>query len=190
MVTGFDIIGTDKHLQEHWIRRIVAYIIDIIIVALAIWFVFLFIGIKGWIEYGLFSGLIFLLYCVVLEATSNKTIGKAILSLEVSATSGLMDFYKAFVRNISKALWYIFPALDLILGLATEGDPRQRFLDRVAGTTVISYYEPTPGPQYRRSPSIGNPYSKTPVEMCIHCGAPLHELQGGRFQCSSCGIIQ
>ena len=41
-------------------------------------------------------------------------------------------------RNISKLFWYILLPLDLLLGFFTYGDPRQRFSDRVFGTTIVS----------------------------------------------------
>jgi hypothetical protein len=40
------------------------------------------------------------------------------------------------VRNISK-IFFLFLLLDWLVGFATEGDPKQKLLDRSAGTTVI-----------------------------------------------------
>ena len=70
----------------------------------------------------------------------------------------------------------------------SECDPRQRFMDRIAGTYVTGDFEPTmqrPGPQ----PVPGNP-GGPPVEKCLYCSAPMIEIEGARFQCTSCGIIQ
>jgi ribosomal protein S27AE len=39
------------------------------------------------------------------------------------------------IRNVSKIYW-IFLLIDLLVGGLTQGDPRQRFLDRIARTTV------------------------------------------------------
>jgi len=191
MVTGFDIIGSDKNLQEHWIRRFVAYIIDIAIVSIAIWIIFwVILGWQKWIEVGLLSGVLILLYFTVLEATTSKTIGKAILGLEVNTAAGYMDFSKSIIRNISKFFWYILPFLDWVIGMATEGDPRQRFLDRMAGTTVTYAYGAGIGYSQGPAASSISPTGQTPTEKCAFCGAPLHELDGGRYQCSGCGIIQ
>jgi uncharacterized RDD family membrane protein YckC len=191
MVTGFDIIGSDKNLQEHWIRRAVAYIIDIIVLAVILWVIFwILLGWPRWLEVGLLSGLIMILYFTIFEATSNKTLGKAILNLEVSATQGYMDFQKAFVRNISKFFWFILPFLDWVIGMVTEGDPRQRFLDRIANTVVVSSYGIPVGYGQRSAPGANPLSQQSPTEKCLYCGAPLTELEGGRFQCTSCGIIQ
>jgi uncharacterized RDD family membrane protein YckC len=189
MVTGFDVLGVDKNLQEHWIKRVVAYIIDIIIIAVVIWIIFWFLlGWARWLETGLITGLIVLLYFTVLEATACKSLGKALLGMEVSAIDGFMDFRKSIIRNITKFFWFILPALDWVIGMATEGDPKQRFMDRIAGTVVIGDFESLPqkpSPQ----PTPGNP-AAGPAEKCLYCGATLMEIEGARFQCTSCGIIQ
>jgi len=32
--------------------------------------------------------------------------------------------------------WFVFPLIDTVAGMLVEGDPRQRFSDRILGTTV------------------------------------------------------
>jgi hypothetical protein len=45
---------------------------------------------------------------------------------------------KVLMRNLSKIFWIIF-LIDFLIGIATPGpDPRQRYFDRMAGTTVVS----------------------------------------------------
>jgi hypothetical protein len=111
-----------------------------------------------------------------------------ILGMEVSAIDGFMDFPKSLLRNLTKFFWFILPALDWVIGMATEGDPKQRFMDRVAGTIVIGDFDAMPqrpAPQ----PTPGNP-TGGPYEKCLYCGASMIEIEGARFQCTSCGIIQ
>ncbi len=62
--------------------------------------------------------------------------GIDLAGLEVRPVSGPMTFAKAAVRNVPKLFWYLFPVLDTVAGLLVEGDPRQRFSDRILGTTV------------------------------------------------------
>jgi uncharacterized RDD family membrane protein YckC len=189
MVTGFDIIGSDKNLQEHWIKRFAAYFIDIIIIALVLWLIFfVFFGYQRWIETGLVSGVVMILYFTVFEASASTTIGKSIMGLEVTSSLGYMDVTKALIRNVTKFFWFILPFLDWVIGMATEGDPRQRFMDRVAETTVIQEHETAPK-GYGKQPVPGNPPG-APTEKCHYCGAPMTEIEGARFQCTSCGIIQ
>jgi hypothetical protein len=169
---------------------VVAYFIDIIVIAVIIWFISWFLlGYQQWIETGLLTGVIILLYFTILEATANKTLGKALLGMEVTSNAGYMDFQKSIIRNITKFFWFILPALDWVIAMATEGDPKQRFMDRIAGTYVTGDFAPSaqrPGLQ----PAPGNPAAGPPAEKCMYCGAPLMEIEGARFQCTSCGIIQ
>ncbi|MDI6856477.1 MAG: RDD family protein [Candidatus Thermoplasmatota archaeon] len=142
MVRGIDIIGSNKSLQSHWIRRFVAAIIDGVIVAivfLILCVLLLFRFLYGWVFWVLGAGLIFgvlwLLYFAVLEGLYGATVGKKLLKLKVLSASQQIGISKGFVRNISKIHW-LFLLIDIILGLATDGDPRQRYLDRVANTLV------------------------------------------------------
>jgi len=162
MSTGFERIGSDSQLQDHWIRRLVAFIIDSIIVwigALIIaaiilipfvilaaatgwpWFMFNpFIG-------PFFGGVLSVLYFALLESWYGWTFGKKIMNLKPIKVGGQKPpLDAAFIRNISKIYW-ILVLLDVIIGLATPGDPHQKVSDRIAGTTVVSTAaSPSPPP--------------------------------------------
>ena len=136
MPSALALIGRNPALQEHWIRRLFAFVIDVIIAAL-IFLVFAiplaFLG-AGWFSFT-FGGLVWFLYSVLLEATVGGTAGKKLFALRVVAIDRNLDFVHAIIRNIPK----IFPLillLDLLIGAAMEGDPRQRLFDRIAHTTV------------------------------------------------------
>jgi uncharacterized RDD family membrane protein YckC len=158
--TEFDRITRDSRTQEHWIRRVVAYIIDWIVVTIATGIIFLIVsGIAGItsviltgptltnffvpfsaVGVGVFGlqALFFLLYFTFSEGIYHKTVGKSLLRLQVSTTDGSpLDVTKAFIRNISKIYWLLL-LLDLIGGFFTKVTPGQRYLDRIAGTLVIS----------------------------------------------------
>jgi uncharacterized RDD family membrane protein YckC len=149
MSTGFEKIGSDYRLQNHWIRRLIAFIIDSVIVGIGTliisipftiaaaatglpWFFFNpFIG-------PFFIGILSVLYFALLEYSYGWTFGKRIMNLEVIRTDGQKpSLDAAFIRSISKIYW-ILVLLDVIIGLATPGDPHQKVTDRVAGTTVVS----------------------------------------------------
>lgn len=92
------------------------------------------------------------LYWVVLDARGG-TFGKRLLKLKVAAIEGKMTYKKAAVRNLSKIIGGVFVLflgiifgslvlalilfLDVLFGLNKEGDPRQKFFDKKAQTTVI-----------------------------------------------------
>jgi len=145
VVTGLNILGSNKALQDHEIKRVIAYIIDAIIVwviALIITIVaipFWYFGGYGIFFFGL-GALIYavfaILYWAVQDAFMGGSIGKKIMALQVVGTTGPLDIVKAFIRNVTKAFWWLL-LFDWIVGLAMEGDPRQKMTDRFAGTTVV-----------------------------------------------------
>jgi uncharacterized RDD family membrane protein YckC len=138
--------------MNHWLLRLIAFIIDSIIIGIVagiIWtFVILSLFFGGgfwWFGWEFYLGLPFLLgilellYFMFMEASYGATLGKRVLGLQVQMVNGSkVTFDKAFIRNISKIFW-LFLLLDWILGVATPGhDQRQKYTDRIAGTTVVS----------------------------------------------------
>jgi len=144
--TGLDMIGSDPRLQEHWIRRVIAFIIDaiVVVIAVAILAVILFVPFAigfswfwGWWQFPLISGLLFILYFSFAEAFYGYTLGKKVMGFQVVTVGGRRpDFAAAFIRNISK-IFILVLLLDVFGGLITQGDPRQKYTDRIAGTNVI-----------------------------------------------------
>jgi len=146
MSTAFEKIGTDRQLQDHWIRRLVAAIFDGIIILIIAW-VLSWILLFPMMVMGapLFTGVVFpftvgilwLLYASFTEAGLG-TIGKQVARLKVTTVDGKpATLDKTFIRNISK-IYPLFWLLDVIIGMATPGDPHQKYSDRFAGTTVVS----------------------------------------------------
>ncbi len=146
MVTGLNILGQNKALQDHEIKRVIAYIIDWVIVWIVSGFIAFLIFASIWavnpwgvIFFGggtLISALLALLYWVLFEAFMGGTIGKKVMGLQVVGTTGPLDIVKSLIRNLTK-VHPLLVFLDWIIGLATEGDPRQKIFDRFAGTTVV-----------------------------------------------------
>jgi uncharacterized RDD family membrane protein YckC len=139
MPTGVDLIGKNAALQEHWIKRVVATVIDSIIIAVVLILVNALLN-GGVLRLGFWwmfiLGFIWVLYSTMLEASSGRaTIGKRVAGLQVVAVQGVMNVEKALIRNLSK-IHVLFLLLDWVIGLATQGDPRQRYLDRIARTSV------------------------------------------------------
>jgi len=137
----------DPNLQEHWIKRAVAYIIDSIIVGAAtaiLLLVTLFpiLIVNPAAFFNIFSfpfamGLIYVLYFTIAETMYGATLGKRLLGLKVvTKTDGRPSFEKAFIRNISK-IHGVLLLLDLVGGLITSTDLHQKYSDRIANTTVV-----------------------------------------------------
>jgi len=137
----------------HWVLRLIALIIDGIIFAIISWILSLLLFVPllftgalfgFWATWGyvlvlpFVAGILWVLYSVILEVSWGATIGKRILGLQVQTVSGSkITIDKAFIRNISKIFW-LFLILDWLVAVATPGaDRRQKYSDRIAGTTVV-----------------------------------------------------
>ena len=139
MPTGIDLIGNNAALQEHWIKRFIALVIDGILI-LVITVVLNVLFLNGIFVLGFWwtviFGFIWFVYSTILEASSGRaTVGKKVMTLQVVAVDGAMTLEKSLIRNLSK-VFPLFVLVDWVIGLATQGDPRQRYLDRIARTSV------------------------------------------------------
>jgi len=146
MSTAFEKIGTDRQLQDHWIRRLIAGIIDYVIILIIAWIISIIIAIPALLftgvffvrEFSLLHGVLFFLYASFFESSRGTTIGKQIMNLKVTTTQGnVASLDRTLIRNISKIHWVLW-LIDTLLGMATPGDPHQKYSDRFAGTTVTS----------------------------------------------------
>lgn len=138
----------DPRLQEHWIRRLIAYIIDSIIVGagtaivlgVALFPIFIanissFFNI---LSFPFLIGIVSILYFSIAESVYGASFGKHLLGLKIVTNSGATPtFEKAFLRNLSK-IHPLLLLLDVVGGLITSSDFHQKYSDRMANTTVIS----------------------------------------------------
>lgn len=157
MSDRLEAVRLNASLQNLWIKRVVAFIVDsiiieIIFVIVSIVFTVLllpvrlvpvdiFTGLSAGVS-TIFSPLIVYGYYTFFEGSFSATIGKMLLSLRViPIRGGTMTYKKAFVRNLTKpwnGVIAVLFLLDLLIGFATEGDPRERIMDTLAGTVVVT----------------------------------------------------
>jgi len=146
MSTGFEKLRTDTQLQNHWMRRFVAMVIDAIITGIVGWLFslpLLITGIPWEIAFLFVWGVIWFIYASFAESSLGWTIGKQMVNLKVRTVEGeIPSLDIAFIRNVSKVFCLLY-LLDAIVGLATPGEPTQKYTDRIAGTVVISVARPT-----------------------------------------------
>jgi len=148
-MSGIDALTKDSKAQEYWVWRLVAFIIDAIIVYVVLGVITLLIALPalftgGWAFFGVFFGgvaflwgIIFVLYFAVMESTSGASIGKRAFSLKaVSKTGTNPTFGEAFVRNISK-IYPLLLLLDVIVGLAVSHGYQEKYSDHFMGTRVV-----------------------------------------------------
>jgi uncharacterized RDD family membrane protein YckC len=151
-MSAFQKIGSDRLLQDHWLRRLIAGIIDSIIIwvittiilALAAIPTILFGVVPAFIGTSAFlQGVLFFLYAWFMEFSRGATLGKQIMNLKVTTTQGsLPSPDKALLINISKIHWVLW-LVDTLVGMALPGDPHQKYSDRWVGTTVVSTIDRT-----------------------------------------------
>ncbi len=155
--TAFSKIGTDRYLQDHWLRRLIAVIIDGILIWIVVQIIAFFVTLPALItgvpiiftSFDFLSGILHFLYAAVIEATWGATIGKQIMNLKTTRLDGgKATLDRTLLRDLSR-IHGLFWLIDVVVGMATAGDPHQKILDRYAGTTVVSTIERTmilPGP--------------------------------------------
>ncbi len=157
MSNRFEAVRLNSSLQNLWIKRVIAFVVDSLIIGIIFVIVSIILAVlllptrlfDVTVFTGLFSGVSTILSLIIVygyytffEGSYSATIGKMLLNLRVmSKSGGSMNYTKALVRNLTKPWNWIIALLfllDLIVGFVTEGDPRQRFMDTIAGTVVVT----------------------------------------------------
>jgi uncharacterized RDD family membrane protein YckC len=154
-VTGYSKIFYSRKLQDYWIRRLIAFVIDAVIVGVAVLILELIIfwavavstaatfALPWWSMNGLVfpfsAGLPLFLYSALTESFYGFTVGKRIMYLKVVTKEGNRPALNgAFLRDVTKIYWLAI-LLDVVVSLAMANrDPTHRYLDSYAGTTVVS----------------------------------------------------
>ena len=130
-------------MENLWRIRFLALLIDIIVITLVVWILSALIypliavaNIYGILNYWLIlTALIIIGYFTYLEGNFSITLGKKMMKIKVIADEGNMNYKKAFIRNLSKILW--FPIIIDVIAGHIAGDSKIRYLDKLAGTNVI-----------------------------------------------------
>ncbi len=137
MQTGFDIMEYDSSLRRLWGKRIAADFIDFVITFIIAFAFTFFFPMNPIFLLFVAQGIVWYLYSVIFDLAWGKTPGKFIFGIKAVAFIGDLTPLQAFVRNLTKLNWIIYIS-DIIAGLSTEGDPRQRFSERVVNSLVIA----------------------------------------------------
>src|SRR5207244_13344245 len=111
MVSGFDLLGHNRTFQVHWLKRVVAFFLDLITVFAPLWsFLYLENVRAAWV-YGVAGGMVLFAYSTFSEAVTRTTVGKFIVGLEVRALGGPVSLSKAAVGSVPKLFGLGIPAL-------------------------------------------------------------------------------
>ena len=152
--TGFAKIFYSRKLQDYWIRRFVAIVIDAVLIGIATLIFELFIffatvstnvsfSMPWWgmnsLTFPFSAGIPLFLYSALTEYYYGFTLGKRIMNLKVVSGEGKKPPVNlAFLRNATKIYWLVL-LLDIVIALAmTKRDPTQKYTDTFAGTMVVT----------------------------------------------------
>ncbi len=149
-ISGVDAVMKESSAQIYWVRRVIAYVIDWVIVYFVVGLLVIltatsFLVLSGpgvfvAVLAGVFSflaGVILVLYFVAFEVLAGASIGKRVMGLKVVASGGRTpDVTEALVRNVSKIYWLLL-ILDVIVGLAVSKGYTQKYTDKLMSTSVV-----------------------------------------------------
>jgi uncharacterized RDD family membrane protein YckC len=140
-------------LLAKWSDRFFAWLIDFVIVQVALGIVFAAAAFPFWFDEfsradrflgpGVFDGpwkylltsSVFFAYWTFFESSKGQSIGKMLLKLKtVNLTGGPIDTRSAAIQSFGKA--FLLP-IDVILGWIFTNDKRQRIFNKVSDTLVI-----------------------------------------------------
>lgn len=140
MQTGFEIMDYDKNLKDLWVRRTLAALVDFLITLVIAFLILYFLHPMSYMDtlyLFLVQGPVWYVYSVVFDAVTGKTPGRYIFKIRAVAFVGDLSLGQALLRNLTK-LNSLLALADAIAGLSTEGDPRQRYTERVLDSLVVS----------------------------------------------------
>src|SRR2546426_8852524 len=154
--TGFELLRDDKTVQNHWLRRLIAFVIDAIIVTVVLAIIAIVVSVPFFIALnfpsttvgvfpawwnawwgawlgGLIPFVIFL-YFFLTEGLFGRTLGKEIMGLRVQRVDReSMDLRSSLVRNISKISWVLL-LIDVAVGLVAHRGESQKWGGRYMWT--------------------------------------------------------
>ena len=135
-VSGLETLAKDMGAQEYWIRRLVALVLDAILVSVVLFviglepFSFRLVSISTLGGFALFA------YTVALEYLRGQTVGKMVMGLRVVGVREKVDLSRLLIREISK-VHVLFLLLDVVVGVLVQKNGRQRYLEVLSATTEV-----------------------------------------------------
>ena len=184
--------------ESNWGRRVGAYFIDLLLIFMLTFAIFLMFipnymiflpfpmgNLLQFFVFWIIVGVISIIYSGALEGSIGATVGKGIMGLEVySLDTETMTMGKGFTRSVSK-INFIFAGADVGAG-SGKGDPRQRALDLTANTIVADFMPiEVPMPEPRPSGIYCKPLETDKEDDDEYKDFPIpKELLSGR--CPSC----
>jgi uncharacterized RDD family membrane protein YckC len=139
MSSALDEVLDNKQAQEFWLRRLIAFLMDVIIIYVPISIMVSIAWTSGFLNQPvwLLSGALLIVYTALFESELGYTIGKRIMGLEVvSLDPRIYDIRRGLIRNISK-IHPVLLLIDMLLGLLERDRVNMRYVDTVVATEVV-----------------------------------------------------
>lgn len=183
---------------SYWFKRFIAYLVDLFMVFFVMLLVFLIGFMVSEMEMTAISTFIMIALTGIftwilksgLEYTKETTPGKWLMGLIVISGYGKASFGELLMRNASNILIFIGPLFDLVIGMGSSEDSRQKFLDKKTTTMVVeqiamveeiprrTYAVPPPALEPKEKVRLGFP-GRMRTGNCPRCGAPYRILDPG-----------
>src|SRR2546428_10102613 len=90
MVSGFDLLGHNPTFQAHWLKRVVAFFLDLITVFAPLWSLLFLAGMRAPWVYGVAGGIVLYAYSTSSQAVTLTTAGQFLGGLAVRSLRALM----------------------------------------------------------------------------------------------------
>lgn len=136
--TLLDYLRHYEGLRVHWAKRFIGILLDSIFVVAPV-YVILFVmeWWMGWVWFTAVAGVVLFLYSAFFESAMGGTIGKGAVGLKVICVSGKLELSNALIRNVTK-IFALLLLLEFVATLVVQTtDSHQRYMDRLARTTVV-----------------------------------------------------
>ncbi len=150
-LSELDHLARDRYAQEHWLYRVIAFLIDAVIVGIGLLILVFLVTLASGHPILTFpfeitivptsaaigGSVVLFFYFLVSETVYGTSIGKSIFHLQVVNVDGTRpDPFKIAVRNISK-IYFVLLVLDILAGILSHSRRGQKFSDYVANTNII-----------------------------------------------------
>jgi uncharacterized RDD family membrane protein YckC len=151
-LSELDHLARDRHAQEYWLYRALAFTIDAVIVGIGLTILAFLVTLAAGhptvaplFEINVLpspsaigAGVVLFIYFLLAETAYGSTFGKEIMHLRVVNVDGTRpDPFKIAIRNISK-IYFVLLILDILAGLLSHSRRGQKFSDYIVGTNVIT----------------------------------------------------
>src|SRR5438445_13593523 len=98
MVSGFDLLGHNRTLQIHWLKRVIAFFLDLVTVFAPLWSFLFFENIRAPWVYGVGGCVALYAYSTFSQAVTRTRVGEYIVCLEIRSLRGPMRLSEPAVR--------------------------------------------------------------------------------------------